>query len=63
MQVNNREGDYGNVGNYGNFGIFATLASFCQSQDRPISDHPITAWAGRDLGLRVSIQSGLGVIE
>jgi hypothetical protein len=62
MQVNNRERNNGNVGNYGNYGNFATLASFRQSQDRPTSDHPITAWAGRDLGSRVSIQSGFGVI-
>jgi hypothetical protein len=57
MQVNIR---YGNYGNYGNFSNFATLASFRQSQDRPTSEHPITAWAGWDLGSRVSIQSGFG---
>jgi hypothetical protein len=59
MQVNIRER---NFGNYGNFGNFATLASFRQSQDGLTSDHTITAWAGRELGSRVAIQSGFGVI-
>jgi hypothetical protein len=58
MQVNIWER---NNGNFGDFSNFATLASFRQSQDCPTSEHPITAWAGRDLGSRVSIQSGFGV--
>jgi len=61
MQVNIRERNNGNYGNFGDFSNFATLASFRQSQDRPTSDRPTTAWAGRDLGSRVSIQSGFGV--
>jgi hypothetical protein len=61
MQVNIRERNNGNYGNFGDFSNFATLASFRHSQDLPTSDHPITAWAGRYLGSRVSIQSGFGV--
>jgi hypothetical protein len=61
MQVNIPERNNGNYGNFGDFSNFATLASFRHSQDLPTSDHPITAWAGRYLGSRVSIQSGFGV--
>jgi hypothetical protein len=61
IRVNIWERNNGNYGNYGDFSNFATLASFPKSQDRPTSEHPITAWAGRDLGPRVSIQSGFVV--